>query len=145
MPRSNIRAKTIDTIDDNGSVIISIAQGEQFTFNVTCDWISDYSLYDPSAAIVEADNVEGDLDDVPFLPRTGGLVTNLVCQRTASSFTVRIPTFFSQNWAVQPTPDDPTYGFFAFQIEENVLATPPIYVPLRGLIEVRYNPVQELP
>lgn len=145
MPRSNIRAKTIDTIDDNGSVIISIAQGEQLTFNVTCDWVADYSLYDPSAAIVEADNVAGDLDDVPLQPRAGGSVHSLVCTQTATHFTIRIPTFFSQVWDVQPTPDDPTYGFFAFQIEQNVLATPPIYVPLRGLIEVRYNPVQELP
>ena len=81
MPRSNIRAKTIDVIGDDGSLIISIAQGEQLAFQVTCDWITDMENYTATFSVIEGDNVAGDLDEVPFDIRSGATAEDIALMR----------------------------------------------------------------
>lgn len=145
MPRSNIRAKTIDVIGDDGSLIISIAQGEQLAFQVTCDWITDMENYTATFSVIEGDNVAGDLDEVPFDIRSGATAEDMtVSAQSGNSLTVTILKTLGAAWTVKPTPDDPAYGFFALQLEDNGAgAAQRVYVPIRGVIELRYNPVWE--
>jgi hypothetical protein len=58
-------------------------------------------------------------------------------------FKVVIPSTLCDNWDVQPTPDDPVYGYFALSVADTgVGSNQQIFVPVRGLIEVRYNPAE---
>lgn len=145
MPRSNIRAKTIDVIGDDGSLIISMAQGEQLAFDVTCDWIADMENYTATFSVIEGDNVAGDLDEVPFDIRSGATAEDMtISSAVGNSLTVTILKTLGSTWTVKPTPDDPVYGFFALQLEDpGAGAAQRVYVPIRGVIELRYNPVWE--
>ena len=147
MPRSPIRAKTTDVITDDGSVLVSVAQGEQLHLTFTFDWISDFTGYTITAKVVEGDNQAGDLEVPPFQEETATkVVTTLpIIDDTVAdnNFKVVITDDFADTWDVQPTPNDPVYGFFALQIADSGVGdAQQIYVPVRGLIEVRYNPVE---
>ena len=147
MPRSPIRDKTIDTITDDGSIIVSVAKGEQIQLTFTLEWITDLTGYDITAKVVEARNVAGDLDEVPFQEETSTkVVTSLpIIDTTVSdnTFIVVVTDDFADTWDVQPTPDDPVYGFFSLSVADTGTGdNQQIFVPVRGLIEVRYNPVE---
>jgi len=147
MPRSPIRDKTIDTITDDGSVLVSVVQGEQIQLTFTFDWITDFTGYTIIAKVVEGNNLPGDLDEVPFQEETSTkVVTSLpIIDTTVSdnTFIVVVTDDFADTWDVQPTPDDPVYGFFALSVADTGTGdNQQIFVPVRGLIEVRYNPVE---
>jgi len=148
MPRSPIREKTIDTITDDGAILFSVAKGEQVHFTFTVNWLTDLTGYTIVAKVVEALNVAGDLDVVPFQEDDTVVVTSLpVIDDTVTDniFKVVITDDFSDTWTVQPTPDDPTYGFFALSIADTGVGnSQQIFVPVRGLIEVRYNPTESV-
>ena len=148
MPRSPIREKTTDVITDDGAVLFSIAKGEQIHLTFTLNWLTDLTGYTIAAKVVEALNVAGDLTEVPFQEDTSLVVTSLpIIDATASdnTFKVVLTDDFSDTWTVQPTPDDPTYGFFALSVADTgVDDAQQIFVPVRGLIEVRYNPVESV-
>jgi hypothetical protein len=147
MPRSPIRNKDTDVITDDGSVLISVAQGEQRHLNFTLGWLSDLTGYTITAKVVEGANLSGDLTEVPFQEDSDTpTVTSLpIIDADASdnTFKVVVTDDFADTWAVPPTPDDPVYGFFALQVEDTGVGdAQQIFVPVRGLIEVRYNPVE---
>lgn len=146
MTRSPIREKTIEIGSDNGAVIVSVAQGEQIHLSFSVDWLSDLSGYTIAAKVVEALNLPGDGIEPPFEEEPTPVVTDLVIiDATVSDnqFKVVIPQDLADTWAQQPTPDDPTYGFFAISIADTgVGSAQQIFVPVRGLIEVRYNPLE---
>jgi hypothetical protein len=147
MARSPIRAKTIDSINDNGAVLFSVAQGEQIHLNFTLNWLTDLTGYTILAKVVEGDNQPGDLTEAPFQEEaTSKVVTTLpIIDADASdnTFKVVITDDFSDTWDVQPTPDDPVYGFFALSVADTGVGdNQQIFVPIRGMIEVRYNPVE---
>lgn len=146
MARSPIRAKTIDLISDDGAILISVAQGEQVHVNVTLGWLADLTGYTLTAKVVEANNVAGDLEIPPLEEEATPIVTTLsIIDDTVSDnqFKIVIPQDLADSWAVPPTPDDPTYGFLALSVADTgVGSAQQIFVPLRGLVEVRYNPVE---
>jgi len=146
MPRSPIRDKTLDTITDDGSVIVSVAKGEQIHLTFTLEWITDLTGYTITAKVVEANNTAGDLTTPPLQEADTPEVTTLPIIDdvvTDNTFKVVITDDLADNWDVQPTPDDPVYGYFALSVaDDGVGDAQQIFVPVRGLIEVRYNPVE---
>lgn len=146
MARSPIRNRAIDVISDDGSVLISMVQGEQRRFTVTLNWLADLTGYTLSAKVVEGDNASGDLTTVPFQAAATPVVTSLpIIDTTVSDnqFEFVIPHNLADSWDVQPTPDDPVYGFLAVQVADTGAGNEQqIFVPIRGLVGVRYNPVE---
>ena len=144
MARSDITAKTIDIISDNGALLFSVAQGEQLAFQVTLNWLTDLTDFTIVAKVVEGDNVPGQGTTPPTTPADTPQVTTLpIIDDTVTDNILKIviPSDLANAWDVQPAPDDPVYGFFGLSVSDagsgNAQQT---YVPLRGLIEVRYNP-----
>ena len=148
MPRSPIREKTIDAITDDGAILFSVAEGEQIQITITLDWITDLTGYTITAKIAEALNVVGDGVVPPLDEDTSLIVTTLpIIDDTVTDgvFKVVITDDFHVGWSVQPTPDDPTYGFFALSIEDSGIGNlQQKFVPIRGLVEVRYNPLESI-
>lgn len=147
MPRTPIRAKTTDVITDDGSVIVSVCKGEQIHLTFTLQWLSDLTGYTITAKVAEGANEAGDLEVPPTEedPNTPTVTTLTIIDDTVSdnTFKVVIPDDLCDTWAVQPTPDDPVYGFFALQVADTGSGdAQQIFVPVRGLVEVRYNPVE---
>jgi len=146
MPRSPIRDKSIDVITDDGSVIVSIAQGEQIHLTFTLGWLSDLTGYTLTAKVVEALNVIGDGTVTPMFEADTPQITTLTiidADVSDNTFKVVIPADLVDSWDVPPSPDDPTYGYFALSVADaGVGANQQIFVPVRGLIEVRYNPAE---
>jgi hypothetical protein len=146
MARSDITGKTVDLISDDGAVLFSIAQGEQLHFSVTLDWLTDLTGYTITAKVVEALNVLGDGASAPVLEAITPQITTLtIIDNTVSDneFKIVLPDDLATNWDVQPSPNDPVYGYFALSVADTGTGDEQqIFVPLRGLIEVRYNPVE---
>lgn len=147
MPRSPIRNKDTDVITDDGAVLVSVAKGEQIHLTFTLQWLSDLTGYTITAKVAEGANQAGDLTEVPFQEDadTPTVTTLPIIDDTVSDnvFKVVITDDLCDAWAVQPTPDDPVYGFFALQVADTGAGdAQQIFVPVRGLIEVRYNPVE---
>jgi len=145
MPRSNITSKSIDAITDDGSILFSVAKGEQIHLTFTLEWITDLTGYTITAKVVEAFNEVGDLDVAPTQEAETPKVTELPIiddNVSDNSFKVVITDNLANLWDVQPTPSDPVYGYFALSVaDDGVGNTQQVFVPVRGLIEVRYNPV----
>lgn len=146
MPRSPIRNKEIDVVTDDGSVLISIAQGEQRRFTVICNWLVSLTGYTKTVKVVEGANQPGDLEEVPFQVADTPTVTTLPiidADTSDNQFDFVIPHDLADAWATPPTPDDPVYGFIAVQVADaGVGDNQQIFVPIRGLVGVRYNPVE---
>lgn len=146
MPRTAIRAKTTDVITDDGSVLISVAQGEQIHLTFTLGWLTTLEGYTIVAKVTEGANLPGDLDIPPLQEDATLTITTLTViddDATDNVFKLVIPKDLADAWNTQPTPDDPVYGFFALSVADaGVGAAQQIFVPVRGLIEVRYNPVE---
>lgn len=147
MPRTAIRAKSTDVITDDGSVLVSVAKGEQIHLTFTLGWLSDLTGYTIVAKVAEGANQPGDLTEVPLQEDadTPTITTLPIIDADVSDniFKVVITDDLCDTWAVQPTPDDPVYGFFALQVADTGIGdNQQIFVPVRGLVEVRYNPVE---
>jgi len=146
MPRTAIRAKSTDVITDDGSVLVSVAKGEQIHLFFTLGWLTDLTGYTITAKVAEGANEAGDLETPPLQEDATLTVTALTILDDDVSdnvFKVVIPDDLIDAWDVQPTPDDPVYGFFALQVADTGIGdNQQIFVPVRGLIEIRYNPVE---
>ena len=144
--RANIRGKDKDVITDDGAVIISIAQGEQRHIQVQPAWITSLTGYTISAQAVEAANASGDTITVPLAEADNPTITPLVIiddDPSDNLFKVVLPASLADNYAVQPTPDDPVYAFFAYSLADTGSGNgQQIFVPVRGVIEIRYNPLE---
>ena len=147
MARSAIRAKTIDPITDDGAILLSVAQGEQIHVTFTLNWLTDLTDYTIVAKVVEGANVAGNGTTAPSdEENTTKVVTTLpIIDADVSDnvFKVVITDDFADSWDVQPKPDDPVYGFFALSVADTGEGdAQQIFVPVRGMVEVRYNPVE---
>lgn len=135
MPRTPIRAKTTDVITDDGSVIVSVCKGEQIHLTFTLQWLSDLTGYTITAKVAEGANEAGDLEVPPTEedPNTPTVTTLTIIDDTVSdnTFKVVIPDDLCDTWAVQPTPDDPVYGFFALSVADTGVGdAQQIFVPV---------------
>lgn len=146
MARSNIRNKAVDAITDDGAVLYSIAQGEQIHLTFTLGWLTDLTGYTITAKVVEGNNIAGDLDTAPIQEDGTAVVTSLAiidADESDNTFKVVLPDDLADSWDTQPTPDDPVYGFFALSVADTGVGdAQQVFVPVRGMVEVRYNPVE---
>lgn len=147
MPRSPIRNKSQDIIGDTGSVLISLAKGEQIQIGFTLSWMSDLTGCTIAAKVVEGQNIQNDGTEAPMFEETETKqITTLDIIDTDvsdNSFVVVFPHDLIDNWDVQPGPDDPVYGFLAISIADTGIGNQQqIRVPVRGMIETVYNPLE---
>jgi hypothetical protein len=146
MTRGLIRAQDTAVITDNGSLSISVVEGEQWGLDFTLGWLSDLTGYTITAKAVEALNVDGDLRVVPTEEAATPQIVSLPIIDTLTTdniFTLVIPDDLTSSWDVTPGPDDPVFAYFAVQVADaGVGDAQQIWVPVRGIIEVLYNPVR---
>lgn len=146
MARSKINSASKDLIKDNGAVLISIIQGEQIATEITINWVVNLSGYTITAKVVEAD-MNGTFDENNLYPidvRSNGVVTNLAIiddDTTDNKFKIVIPEDLANQWATQPTPTKPSYGWIGLEIQDTGIGNrQQIWKPFRGLVEVLYSP-----
>jgi len=146
MARTRINSKSKDLIDDNGSVLLSIVEGEQIHMDVTLNWITNLSGYTLTAKIVEADssNLDYTKDELPTTEQSGGEITTLAIidsDATDNTFKLVIPEDLVDNWVTQPSPTKPAYGWIGLEVRDTGIGdAQQIWKPMRGLVEVLYSP-----
>ena len=146
MARSKINSKSKDLIDDNGSVLLSVIEGEQIHMDVTLNWVTNLSGYTLTAKIVEADSSSLDYtkEELPTQEQSGGEITTLTIidsDPTDNNFKIVIPEALVDNWTTQPRPDKPSYGWIGLEVRDGGTgANQQIWKPMRGLVEVLYSP-----
>lgn len=143
MARSKITSKTNDIITDDGSVLISLIDGEQQRMGVTLGWLTDLTGYTLTAKIVEAANAQGS-GNLPTDVQTAGDVQTLTIIDTTvtdNTFEIVFPSTLIDAWATTPEPDQPVYGYVGLEVADTGVGTSQqIWKPIRGLVEVRYSP-----
>jgi hypothetical protein len=146
MARSRINSRSKDLIDDNGSVLVSIVEGEQIHVNMTLNWITSLAGYTLTAKIVEADssNLDYENDELPTEEQAGGQVTTLTIidsDPLDNNFQIVIPENLVDLWVTQPSPTKPAYGWIGLEVRDGGTgANQQIWKPMRGLVEVLYSP-----
>jgi hypothetical protein len=143
MARSKITSRTNDIITDDGSILISLIDGEQMRMGVTLGWLTDLTGYTLVAKVVEADNTQGS-STLPTDVLSGGTVTTLtIIDATVTDNAIEIvfPSNLIDSWATTPEPDQPVYGYVGLEVADAGAGTnQQIWKPIRGLVEVRYSP-----
>ena len=144
--RINSRARTLVT--DDGAVFVSIIQGEQIHLGITLDWLTNLTGYTMLSKVVEAD-MAGSLNaaNLPVDVKTGGQVVDLTIIDTVTtdnSFVLVIPQTLITDWAAQPEPEAPVYGWLDLEVADTGTgAAQQVWKPFRGLVEVRFSPTEE--
>jgi len=141
MARTRINSKSKDLISDNGSVLLSVVEGEQIHVGITLGWLTNLSDYTLTAKVVEADMASG---NPPITEKSGGVVTTLPIIDTTTTdnqFNIVIPEDLIDNWTSQPTPESPVYGWIGLEVRDSGTGNnQQIWKPMRGLVEVLYSP-----
>ena len=131
-------------ITDDGSVLISVIQGEQVRLSVTLSWITNLTSHTLTAKVVEG-NSTGD-GAIPLDVASNPVVTTLPIidsDATDNAFEVVIPDDLSDSWTTPPSPGKPSYGFFGLEVADSGTGdNQQIWKPMRGLVEVRYSPTE---
>jgi len=146
MARSKINSRSKDLIKDNGSVLVSVIEGEQIHMNITLNWITNLSGYTLTAKIVEADSSDLDYskDELPTSEQLNGEVTTLTIldsDPTDNTFKIVIPENLVDNWVTQPAPTRPAYGWIGLEVRDSGSGSlQQVWKPMRGLVEVLYSP-----
>ena len=145
MARSKITSRSKDLITDDGSVLVSIIEGEQTRISLTIGWVTNLTGYSITAKVIEANNVQ-DTGVLPATAATNPTITALDIIDTVSTdnvFDIVIPEDLIDSWATTPIPDKPVYGFIGLEIRDPGVGNEQlIWKPLRGLVEVRYSPTE---
>lgn len=144
MARSRITSPSKDLVKDNGSVLLSIVQGEQIHLNLTLGWLTNISNYEITCKVVEALN-DG-TGNIPTAVKPAGIITDIPLldnTDTDNEFLLVIPETLSSTWTVQPTPNKPVYGYIDLEVRDTGIGQrQQIWKPLRGLVEVLYSPTE---
>jgi len=147
MARSRINSKSKDLIKDNGSVLVSVVEGEQIHMGVTLGWLTNLSGYTITAKIVEADSSSINHTDPTSLPtakQSGGQVTTLPiidADATDNTFNIVIPEDLVSLYVTQPSPEKPAYGWIGVEVADTGIGNAQqIWKPMRGLVEILYSP-----
>jgi hypothetical protein len=150
MARTRINSKSKDLIKDNGSVLLSIIEGEQIQLGITLGWLTNLTGYTIVAKIVEADSSAIDHTDPQSLPtvvKAGGQITTLPIidsDATDNTFQIVIPETLVASYATQPSPTQPTYGWIGVEVADTGTGNAKqIWKPMRGLVEILYSPSEE--
>jgi len=151
MARSRINSKSKDLIKDNGSVLVSVVEGEQIHMGVTLGWLTNLSGYTITAKIVEADSsalTHTDPTSLPTAVQSGGQVTTLPiidADVTDNTFNIVIPEDLVSLYATQPSPEKPAYGWIGVEVADTGVGNAQqIWKPMRGLVEILFSPSEEV-
>jgi len=149
MARSKINSRSKDLIKDNGSVLISVVEGEQLHMDITLNWLTSLSGYTLTAKIIEADMAGAlDEDGYPVDVKTAGVITSLDiidAVATDNTFKIVVPESLVDSWTTQPSPNAPSYGWVGLEVRDvGVGSAQQIWKPFRGLVEVLYSPSEEV-
>ena len=149
MARSRINSRSKDLIKDNGSVLVSVVEGEQIHMDITLGWLTNLSGYTILAKVVEADMTGAvDSDGYPTVVKAGGVITTLPiidADATDNTFKIVIPDDLIASWTTQPSPESPSYGWIGLEVADTGVGdAQQIWKPFRGLIEVLYSPSEEV-
>jgi len=148
MARSRINSPSKDIMKDNGSVLVSIIEGEQVHLDITLGWLTNLTGYTITPKIVEGDMSELDSDGYPTLVKSGGQVTTLPIidsDVTDNTFKIVIPEDLIALWTTQPTPEKPSYGWIGLEVADMASGnSQQIWKPMRGLVEVLFSPSEEV-
>jgi len=148
MARSRINSPSKDVMKDNGSVLVSIIEGEQVHMDVTLGWLTNLTGYTITPKIVEGDMTDLDSDGYPNYVKSGGQVRTLTVldsDVTDNEFKIVIPEDLIALWATQPTPEKPSYGWIGLEVADIATGSQQqIWKPLRGLVEVLFSPSEEV-
>jgi len=140
--RSRINAPSKDLLEDNGTVLLSVVDGEQIHLDLKLNWLTNLTGMTLTCKVVEASN-DG-LGTKPTDTLIGGQVVTLSIldnDTTDNEIKLVIPKNLAENFAVQPTVDKPVYGFIGLEIADlGVGDNQQIWKPFRGLIEILYSP-----
>ena len=160
MARSKISSPTRDIITDDGSVLLSVVQGEQPHLEFTIGWLTNMNDFNVHARLVEGDN-DGEgtkptsvkADGVKLLlSKSNGFIRRV--DDGDNKFIVVVPYNASVGMVPQPTPNKPVYMFIDLEVGDpgtgsdinpiGEAATPDkqIWKPVRGLIEILYSPTE---
>jgi hypothetical protein len=146
MARSRINSKSKDLISDNGSVLLSVIDGEQIHMDITVGWITNLSGYYIAAKIVEANSssLNHTNKELPTQVQTSGQVTTLAIidsDATDNTFKIVIPENLSASYTTQPQPEAPAYGYLGLELRDTGTGSAQqIWKPMRGLVEILYSP-----
>jgi hypothetical protein len=144
MARSKITSASKDLIKDNGAVLISIIQEEQIHLELTLNWLVNLAGYTVTAIVQEGLN-DGK-GSYPSAVQSNGIIDELPLLdpiTTNNKITLVLPKSLSLNWTIQPTPENPVYGFIEVSIKDSGNnAAQQIWKPFRGLVEVKYSPTK---
>ena len=149
MARSRINSRSKDLIKDNGSVLVSVVEGEQIHMDITLGWLTNLTGYTIVAKVVEADMAGAvDSDGYPTVVKSGGVVTTLPiidADVTDNTFKIVIPDDLISSWTTQPSPENPSYGWIGVEVADTGVGdAQQIWKPFRGLVEVIYSPSEEV-
>jgi len=151
MARSRINSKSKDLIKDNGSVLVSVVEGEQIHMGVTLGWLTNLSGYTITAKIVEADSsslVHTDATSLPLSKQAGGQIRTLPiidADVTDNTFNIVIPEDLVALYVTQPSPEKPAYGWIGVEVADTGAGNAQqIWKPMRGLVEILYSPSEEV-
>jgi len=144
--RGRLTAPSHDVTADNGTVQISIVDGEQLHFEMTVNWMTNLQGATITAKIVEADN-DG-LGTKPSAILADGEITTLQiidANEDDNVFVMVIPDDLVANYAVKPDVAKPVYGFIGLEIADNGEGgAQQKWKPLRGLVEILYSPSEAI-
>ena len=145
MARAKISAASNEVFNDNGSVLLSIAKGEQRHMEITIGWVTNLWGFPIVCKVVEGAN-DGS-GNRPTAVQPNGEVTTLVIldeETQDNKFKIVLPEDMCNNWAVQPTPDKPVFGWIDLEVADTgVGPLKQVWKPLRGLVEVTFSPTEE--
>lgn len=146
MARTPIRTVTFDLLGDNGTVAVSVPHGDQRRLRVRVKSLDSLSGYAIAAKCVEAQNVVGDLQDVPFQIKPSGVITPLpIINRddAAKLFDIVFPYNLAASYDPKPGPDDPVFGYYSCRITDTGQGdAKQSFTVARGLVKVWFNPVE---
>jgi len=146
MSRSKITSSSKDLVTDDGSVLFSVVQGEQLHFSFTLGWLTNISDYTIVAKVIEGNNI-GDGAKPLTVSDNPAIITLPILEKddTDNQFKLVIPSSLTNEWATQPTPDKPVYGFMDVEVQDTGLGNlQQIWKPIRGLIEIRFSPTEQV-
>lgn len=161
MARSGITSTTKNLVDDDGAVMIPLVKGEQLSFDVQLEWLTDLTGYNIHARMVEGLNDgEGTIPSLPkpggqkrLLSKANGLIIDDVT--TDNTFKFVLPWDTYVGLAPQPAPRAPVYLFFELEvgsvgtgddtapIGDSAPTGSLVWKPIRGLIELMYSPTED--
>lgn len=145
MARDNIRSGQIQVNEDNGAILFSQANTEQFQYEAVAGWLTTLEGYTITGTITEGGNATRETGKAPTTLLANGVVTTILTFKgeegqDANEYGFIIPKSIGTTYTTKAMPDAPVYGFITIVITEPDTvseARRQSWEPIRGLVEFR--------